>query len=144
MTKLKKFIKDWMLVPLMVPLVYPLGGLTFGAAFLKILMKVFPLLVFPVGRAKALPKLRMGAITLPYPQTPSLGKGALSLCSDFDTQRQAESFFCRIHPELYFGAQVDLGGWPSGLTRPSDQSTTSRYLLPERDFAVLSNLLIHH
>ena len=35
------------LVPLMVPLVYPLGRLTFGAAFLKILMKVFPLLIMP-------------------------------------------------------------------------------------------------
>ena len=34
-------------VPLMVPLVNPLGGLTFGAAFLKILMKVFPLLIMP-------------------------------------------------------------------------------------------------
>ena len=61
-----------------------------------------PLLQFPVGRAKALPKLRMGAITLPYPQTPSLGKEALSLCSDFETQRQAESSICFIHPELFF------------------------------------------
>ena len=73
----------------------------------------------------------MGAITLPYPQTPFLGKGALSLCSDFDTQRQAESFFCAIHPGLFFGAQVGLDGWPSGLTRPLDQSVPIRYLLPD-------------
>ena len=73
-------------------------------------------------RSLTLPKLRMGAITLPYPQTPFLGKGALSLCSDFDTQRQGESSISLIHPEPFFGAQVGFGGWPSGLTRPSDQS----------------------
>ena len=42
-------------------------------------------------------------------------------------------FFAFVAPlVLHFWAQVGLGGWPSGLTRPSDQSTTSRYLLPER------------
>ena len=94
-----------------------------------------PLLVFPVGRAKALPKLRMGAITLPYPQTPSLGAGALSLCSDFDTQRQAESSFCCIHPELYFRAQVELGSWPGWLTRQPDQPTAIRLPAPGYDLA---------
>ena len=113
-----------------------------------------PLLQFPVGRNKLLPpgnhlltspkpslgeglvaSLRIAdsdQFTLPFPQTPLLGKVALSLCSDFETQRQAESSVCSIHPELFFWAQVGLGGWPSGLTRPSGQSTTSRYLLPDR------------
>lgn len=35
------------LVPLMVPLVHPVQGLTFYEAFLKILAKVFPLLIMP-------------------------------------------------------------------------------------------------
>ena len=35
------------LVPLMVPLVHPVQGLTFHEAFLKILAKVFPLLILP-------------------------------------------------------------------------------------------------
>lgn len=35
------------LVPLMVPLVHPMQGLTFYEAFLKILAKVFPLLIMP-------------------------------------------------------------------------------------------------
>ncbi|MBQ9660196.1 MAG: transporter [Bacteroidales bacterium] len=35
------------LVPLMVPLIHPMEGLTFYEAFLKILAKVFPLLILP-------------------------------------------------------------------------------------------------
>ena len=35
------------LVPLMVPLIYPTAGLSFGEAFLRILAKVFPLLILP-------------------------------------------------------------------------------------------------
>ena len=35
------------LVPLMVPLIHPVAGLTFGEAFLRILAKVFPLLILP-------------------------------------------------------------------------------------------------
>ena len=35
------------LVPLMVPLIHPMEGLTFFSAFLKILGKVFPLLIMP-------------------------------------------------------------------------------------------------
>ena len=35
------------LVPLMVPLVHPMAGLTFGEAFMRILAKVFPLLILP-------------------------------------------------------------------------------------------------
>ncbi len=35
------------LVPLLVPLIYPQEGMTFIAAFLKILSKVFPLLILP-------------------------------------------------------------------------------------------------
>lgn len=35
------------LVPLFVPLIYPVGGITFMAAFLRILAKVFPLLIMP-------------------------------------------------------------------------------------------------
>ena len=34
-------------VPLLVPLVHPVGGMTFFAAFCKILAKVFPLLILP-------------------------------------------------------------------------------------------------
>lgn len=36
-----------LLVPAFVPLIYPYGGLSFGAAFIKILAKVFPLLIMP-------------------------------------------------------------------------------------------------
>ena len=35
------------LVPLMVPLIHPMAGLTFGEAFMRILAKVFPLLILP-------------------------------------------------------------------------------------------------
>lgn len=35
------------LVPLMVPLIHPMEGLTFSEAFVKILAKVFPLLILP-------------------------------------------------------------------------------------------------
>ena len=35
------------LVPLMVPLIHPMEGLTFSEAFLRILAKVFPLLILP-------------------------------------------------------------------------------------------------
>lgn len=35
------------LVPLMVPLIHPIDGMTFFSAFLKILSKVFPLLIMP-------------------------------------------------------------------------------------------------
>lgn len=36
-----------LLVPAVVPFLYPAGGLSFGAAFIKILSKVFPLLLMP-------------------------------------------------------------------------------------------------
>ena len=53
------------------------------------------------------------------------------------TLRRARSTSSGVFPfycisVLFFWAQVGLGGWPSGLTRPSDQSTTSRYLLPDK------------
>lgn len=40
-----------LLVPAVVPFLYPSGGLTFGAAFIKILSKVFPLLLMPAVSA---------------------------------------------------------------------------------------------
>ena len=55
----------------------------------------------------------------------------MSLRSDFETQWHSESSVCSIHTEPFFRAQVGLGGWPSGLTRPSDQSAPIRYLLPD-------------
>lgn len=49
------------IVPLMVPLIYPTGGISFAAAFVKILKKVFPLLILPCllawGVRYFLPKL---------------------------------------------------------------------------------------
>lgn len=49
------------LVPLLIPMIYPASGLTFTGAFIKILAKVFPLLIMPCITAWAvrylLPKL---------------------------------------------------------------------------------------
>lgn len=42
------------LVPLFVPLVHPVAGMTFAAAFMRILAKVFPLLIMPCLAAWAL------------------------------------------------------------------------------------------
>lgn len=36
-----------LVAPALLPLIYPFGGLSFGAAFVKILSKVFPLLIMP-------------------------------------------------------------------------------------------------
>jgi hypothetical protein len=57
------------LVPLLVPLIHPMSGLTFGEAFLRILSKVFPLLILPCLSAWLvryfLPKLHAWLLRFP-------------------------------------------------------------------------------